>query len=258
MISDLNTVTWKRGFLKVRDCWYDNIAPELDADVVYVTQRKKPEGDEHYEQYTILIDLLQNETELTGAISKNCLDKIKRTSKKTEYNYKLFAEPDGELIDKFTRAYNAFADWKKIAPVENLRLGSLHKFGLIMISVVYENEVDVVCWHVYRVNKERVFLIYTFTNSFSHVDTTVRNNLGMVNRNCHYNDMLEFKKLGVASYDFGGWYNGEKDAEKLNINKFKEEFGGKVVENYNCIYYPTIKGKVFKTLKHLRSHAENN
>jgi hypothetical protein len=257
MISDLNSIIWKRGYLKIRDCWYDEIEPKLDADVVYVMQRKKPEGEEYYEQYTILIDLQQSEEKITGSISKNCIDKIKRISKKPEYRYELITEPNKQTLKKFILQYNAFAASKNIAKVEELRLNELYEHGLVMISVVYNEASEEICWHVYRVNKERVFLIYTFTTSYTSTDSTNRNNLGMVNRNCHYNDLLEFKKLGIKYYDFGGWYKGDGDREKLNINKFKEEFGGSITENYNCIYYPSFKGKVFKAMKKLR-HAKGS
>ncbi len=34
---------------------------------------------------------------------------------------------------------------------------------------------------------------------------------------------------GFRVYDFGGWYAGSTDVEKLMINRFKEEFGGQKV-----------------------------
>jgi len=45
-------------------------------------------------------------------------------------------------------------------------------------------------------------------------------------------------------YDFGGWYSGNTDPEMLNINRFKEEFGGKVVKVYKCWYGISLKGKL--------------
>ena len=54
------------------------------------------------------------------------------------------------------------------------------------------------------------------------------------NRYLHWMDMLRLRELGFASYDLGGWYSGQEDVEKLNINRFKEGFGGRVVPQYNC------------------------
>jgi lipid II:glycine glycyltransferase (peptidoglycan interpeptide bridge formation enzyme) len=65
-----------------------------------------------------------------------------------------------------------------------------------------------------------------------------------MNRCLHWNDMRWFKREGIPTYDLGGWYNGIQDEEKLRINKFKEEFGGTIVKNYNCVQGVTLKGKV--------------
>jgi hypothetical protein len=57
--------------------------------------------------------------------------------------------------------------------------------------------------------------------------------------------------------DFGGRYSGNTDLQKLNINLFKEEFGGKLVKVYKCWYGVTMKGKLclrcFLLLEDLRS-----
>ena len=42
--------------------------------------------------------------------------------------------------------------------------------------------------------------------------------------------------------DLGGWYSGQEDAEKLNVNKFKEGFGGRVAAQYNTDRGVTLKG----------------
>jgi hypothetical protein len=47
--------------------------------------------------------------------------------------------------------------------------------------------------------------------------------------------MLEFRDSGVPMYDLGGWYEGVTDSKRLSINRFKEEFGGTIVTEYNCV-----------------------
>ncbi len=63
--------------------------------------------------------------------------------------------------------------------------------------------------------------------------------------------MLLFKRQGLACYDFGGWYAGTDDPIKLGINKFKEEFGGEKVHQYNCEKGVTLKGKLALAIKWL-------
>jgi hypothetical protein len=65
--------------------------------------------------------------------------------------------------------------------------------------------------------------------------------------------MLRFRDLGCTTYDLGGWYAGKTDTHQLRINAFKEEFGGRVVQNFNCIEAVTIKGKIADTVFSLLS-----
>ena len=53
--------------------------------------------------------------------------------------------------------------------------------------------------------------------------------------------------------DMGGWYGGHEDQALLHINKFKEDFGGKVVEIYNSMAGISIKGKLAVWYIHRRT-----
>jgi hypothetical protein len=46
----------------------------------------------------------------------------------------------------------------------------------------------------------------------------------------------------VSTYDFGGWYPGSQNEALLNVNRFKESFGGELVVQYNCDVPLTPKG----------------
>ena len=43
-------------------------------------------------------------------------------------------------------------------------------------------------------------------------------------------------------FDFGGWYPGNTNHQLLEINRFKEGFGGKIVREYNCEQIVSLKG----------------
>ncbi len=70
--------------------------------------------------------------------------------------------------------------------------------------------------------------------------------------------MLRFREMGFTTYDLGGWYSGQDDLEKLNINRFKEGFGGRVAPQYNTDHGVTLKGILAIRLRHavgvLRGH----
>ena len=58
-------------------------------------------------------------------------------------------------------------------------------------------------WHAYHRNTERVTLLYS-ASFFRNSD--LRTQVGRANRLHHWLDMLRYKNAGIATYDFGGWY----------------------------------------------------
>jgi len=246
--SKLHTITWKRGPLTVRDVWYDAQAP-ADADVIYYMQMNERVAGEAYEQFTLLNDLQQTEEELFSAIGKSCREKIRSMENRSDLKFELHTEPDEKVYRQFLDEYEAFTRVKKIAAPEVLRLDAYRRNGLLALSRVSDAENKTYVWHAYRLNSERVYLVYTVSMWFRFEESAAKNRIGKANRWAHWKDMQEFKKLGVRWYDWGGWYNGKTDEELLSINRFKEEFGGSVKENYNSIAYPSWKGKLFRLLK---------
>lgn len=52
--------------------------------------------------------------------------------------------------------------------------------------------------------------------------------------------------------DFGGWYAGREDTDKLRVNRFKESFGGEAVYEYNADRANTWKGAAALAARRLR------
>jgi hypothetical protein len=67
--------------------------------------------------------------------------------------------------------------------------------------------------------------------------------------------MLRFKAAGISVYDLGGWYEGDTDRAKLDINRFKEGFGGSIVKTFNQEFGITPKGKLYLTLHNIRNRC---
>jgi hypothetical protein len=66
--------------------------------------------------------------------------------------------------------------------------------------------------------------------------------VGRASRCLLWRDMLRFQQAGVRVFDFGGWYSGRSDQEKLRINAFKEAFGGELSNEWNCERAVTLRG----------------
>ncbi|TND09355.1 MAG: hypothetical protein FD123_1317 [Bacteroidetes bacterium] len=251
--QELLTVCRSRGPLLVRDAWYHNAPAYHDADVIYYLQSEKKFGDEWYEQFTLLSDLSPDEETIFASFGKSCREKIRSVSGRNDVRYTLFQQPSETVFARFISDYNKLSEYKGIARAEEARMRSYLGKNLLALSLVTDDRDRTLVWHVYRYNKSRVLLLYTVALWFEFPDSQARNFVGKVNRYAHWMDMTGFRAQGARLYDWGGWYNGASDEEKLRINKFKEEFGGLVKENYNCIVYRSWKGKMFRMLKKIKS-----
>ena len=106
-------------------------------------------------------------------------------------------------------------------------------------------------WHAYLRSNHRATLLYSASLFRKFDSSALRNKMGRANRFQHWQDIQRFKAEGVSVYDFGGWYEGNRDQERLRINRFKEEFGGEIVKNYICERALTVKAKVFLRVRRL-------
>src|SRR5262249_37191050 len=86
--------------------------------------------------------------------------------------------------------------------------------------------------HSYLVDRDRkrALLLHTASLFRNADDKQKRNKIGMANRLLHYRDMLFFKEQGCDIYDFGGYAKDTQDQDLININQFKEGFGGTIIE----------------------------
>lgn len=253
--STIQTQERKKAFWKIRDVWYLNTPKFNDADIIYYMQCSNFFGDEWYPQFTILIDLLKEKGELWKGISPSTRNEINAFEKYERFNYSFITNPDISTIENFINDFKGFSKFRNIPGVDTDRVNSYLKLNLITISKISDETDNVLVWHLYRSNKVRTCLLYSISKNYK-VKTEERKLISQANRFAHWRDIKEFKKSGVEIYDFGGWYSGKEDSELLRINSFKEKFGGFITENYNCIIYPTIKGKLFFLLKNLKSKLQ--
>lgn len=80
--------------------------------------------------------------------------------------------------------------------------------------------------------------------------------IGRANRRLHWEEFQHYKALGYRLYDFGGWYEGTEDKQKVLINQFKEEFGGTKVHAFASEENRTLLAKAIAFGNHLRTSSE--
>ncbi|MHC0066590.1 hypothetical protein ACWATR_27330 [Nostoc sp. UIC 10890] len=239
-------IVTKKFIFSVGEVWFDEDPPELsNVDVLHYRQWIQPiQGSQSDEFHTRLIDLTKSQDELWESISSNDRYKIRRAEQKDQVVYEYFEHINSDIINDFSDFYDSFAFQKGLARINRIQLINRVKAGAIDISRIKLNNGEPLIWHVYYRSHNRVRLLHSASLKNSN-DTSYQSILGRANRYHHWQDIVRFKNLGISVYDFGGWYTGNTDQEKLGINQFKEKFGGEIVKNFNCINGITIKGKLY-------------
>ena len=105
-----------------------------------------------------------------------------------------------------------------------------------------------VAWHAYVVARKTAQLQYT-ASSFRERDSGMRSLVGRANRWLHLRSMLRFQEMGLARYDWGGLFEDESSPERIGINRFKKDFGGRRVCSYNCSLPVTLRGRIYLPLR---------
>lgn len=241
-----------RRFISEKEVWFDEEPEKVnDVDILYYRHWTNPNrGIECNEFYSILLDLTKEQDELWEGIGKNTRYKIRRTEKE-EFGYEFWDTNNLGILNEFFNFYNNFALQKGLPKLIKSRLTNLIDTENLDISRVKSKSGEPLVWHAHYRSKTRSFLLYSASMFRSSTDTSYRNMVGRVNRYHHWQDIVRFKNLGISIYDFGGWYAGNKDQEKIGINKFKEEFGGEFIKNFNCTHPLTMKGKLYLQLREI-------
>jgi lipid II:glycine glycyltransferase (peptidoglycan interpeptide bridge formation enzyme) len=112
------------------------------------------------------------------------------------------------------------------------------------VSFVRDSSGDILAASSYLLTPSRVRGLWAGAAYRSTTDQTRRTLIGRANRLLYWRDMLRFKQAGFSIFDFGGFYAGSEDEERLRVNGFKLEFGGQVLNEFNCEIGITAKGKL--------------
>lgn len=240
----------KKFIFSLGEVWFDEEPEEVhNVDILYYHNWTNPiRGIQCDEYYTILLDLTKDQDELWEDIGKNTRYKVRRAEKEQPV-YEFWNTNNLGILNEFSDFYDEFALKKGLPKLIRSRLRSFMDAGSLDISRIKLKSGEPLVWHAYYCSKTRSFLLYTASMFRSSTDTSYRNMVGRANRYHHWQDIVRFKNLGMQFYDFGGWYAGDQDQEKLGINKFKEEFGGKLIKNFNCSHGITMKGKLYSQLR---------
>lgn len=245
-------ITYRKKFLRIVECWNgeqnDSHAFDLER---YFQQPVPREGMFCRAFYTVLLDLTRSEESLLAGMKRGTRYEIRRAAATDQLTYQFESGSDPRVFDQFCEYYDAFAAHKQQPKVNRKWLWLLAGDGTLNLTRVADMNNEPLVWHGYLRYPERVTLLHSASLFRNNQSGAYRNKVGRANRFHHWQDLLRFKMEGVATYDFGGWYEGSENEERLRINRFKEQFGGTIVKDYICERAVTLRGKLFLRARQL-------
>lgn len=244
----------KNGLLTAVVYFDDNV--NVKADMLEYYYRTVPVKRSIWRYaFTLIVDLVQSEEELLESFTKDTVRKIRKAQKDDGIKICFNAEPEEKDIVEFESLYNQHAAESGMSVLETWHLKELTGKKALVLSNVKDADGKLLVSHCYCSHEisSRALMLHSVSIANSDNDSQFRNLIGRVNRLLHYEDMLAFKKMGFKIYDFCGYYAGKSDEKLLNINRFKDGFGGKLVAAYSGETACSLKGWFYLFFRELRN-----
>jgi lipid II:glycine glycyltransferase (peptidoglycan interpeptide bridge formation enzyme) len=235
-----------RMSVRFADLYFDEpVRCPLEVDLIRYHQSANPiPGTLCTPFSTVVVDLTSSEDELLWKMKSHTRYKIRRGVERDELTYEFSNDGDPEMVARFSNHFDRCASLKRLPSVSRRWLGILAREGLLDLSSVRDTYGEMLAASSYLLTPTRVRGLYAGAAYRATSDHARRTQIGRANRLLYWQDMLRFKEAGVHIFDFGGYYTGTQDQEKLRINAFKLEFGGKVVPEFDCAMCATLRGKM--------------
>lgn len=245
-------IVYRKNLLRIAESWNGEDPVPAGVDLMRCFQQAQPRaGMLCREFYTILLDLNRDPKLLLSGFKRDTRYEIRRAAVHDRVTYDCRNAADLETFREFCDYYDAFASQKAQPKLNRSWLSLLARAGALALSRVSDATGNRLVWHVYHCSNHRATLLYSASHFRSFDSSAMRNKIGRANRFQHWQDMERFQAEGFSVYDFGGWYQGNTDLERLRINRFKEEFGGEIVKNYICERALTSRAKLFLQVRRL-------
>ncbi|HEY4760907.1 MAG TPA: hypothetical protein VIH42_10045 [Thermoguttaceae bacterium] len=249
-------IPYKRCRLLIGELWFDEEPSGEKVDIRRYNQRSQPIPNAYCsEKWTIQVDLTQDAEQLFSGFKKETRYEARRALEKDAIVCEICDGRDPSLVGTFYDFFDRFYRGKGLPTIDRASNDLYVEAGMFFLSRVRSPQGEDLVWHSYLLCGNCVRLLHSASLFRESGESGFRSLVGRANRFHHWQDMLYFKQQGRRCYDFGGWYAGNTDQMKLGINKFKEEFGGQIVRQYNCVQGVSIKGKVALAIKRLVSRS---
>jgi hypothetical protein len=249
-------IVYPRRFHRVAEIYFAAEAPSVDADVLEFIQAPVPVPRAHCSEFhTIVLDLRRDHGALWDAMARTTRYQTRRAGERDGIRYFSPQQLDSTALKRFFSFCDSFRRRKGLPALDLARLQIQTDAGALELSMVTDPDGSELGWHAYYRDSQRVRLLHSASLLAGTEDHDLRSVLGRANRYHHWQDVLYFQSQGLSIYDFGGWYHGSEDREKLGINAFKEGFGGTHERAFNCTRASSPRGVAVLSVKRMRTIA---
>jgi hypothetical protein len=232
-------------FLRRGEVWFDQEPDHTSVDWIYYRQRpdRVPGAKWNY-FHTLLVNLEESPEALLKSFNQSTRHKIKRAREVDRFVCESPSPIAPGMLDSFAQVYEPFAAQKGLGSLDRSRLERLAKDGCLELSLVRDTNGTALVHHVYYRAANRSCLMHSVSFHHAMADSLARSAAARANCLLTWCDMLRQKEHGLKHFDFGGWYVGNTDQARLDINRFKQGFAGTVVRECNCEQILTVRGRV--------------
>lgn len=230
------------------ELWFGEAPPrDPGVDILRYRCRQAPVAGERCTPFLSLVtDLAAAEVALVGEFGKVCRYQVRRADAKDELTWEFIADPESRL-EEFRAFFDTFARQKAHETCDGQWLRAACDAGQLVLTRA-SRQGETLVWHAYGSAGNAAWLQYS-GSCFRDRETDYRALVGRANRWLHWKDMLQFRKLGVVRYDWGGLFEEEAATEHAGINNFKRSFGGRAERTYDCTVPVTLRGRIYLPLR---------
>ena len=245
----------KGRFCTTEHVWFENVneIPRNTKSDVLIIHANNSIIDEELssKQLSLISDLSSSLDELQ--ISKTVKNEINR-SQRDGVSARMFdsfeCSSNDIIMDQFKKTYHEMYESKDIQGrwLNDKEISSYINSNAFLLTVAYIDDEPSV-FHSYVFDSFNARLLHS-CSAFRTTEKEFRNAIGRANKYLHWQDFMFLKSKGIIKYDWGGIASIDNPN---GIDKFKLAFGGTPVEYYNITKNNTLRSKMVKMLKNLRS-----
>lgn len=243
-------ITIKGRFATYGEVWFDEEPPAApEVDVLTFRGRDAPLDPEASSLFLSLVhDLTLDGQELFATFDGTARYEVRRAQSRDRLTAEFVVDAGGAL-DAFCTFYDDFAKEKGLPPAYRRALQATCDSGRLVLTCACRDG-EALVWHAYVSDGRTAALLHSASH-FRGASASKRALLGRANRWLHWRDMLAFKDMGVATYDWGGLFEDESVPEQASVNRFKRRFGGRPRRAYTCVAMLTMKGRAYLAFRSL-------